>query len=184
MKFRYIKCIARYFGISPYDVAEMTGHAKTRVDEFVVAESENPSYIEERVFLIVPVIGRVEAGVFNSKYEWTDGGFPPGAADNREAMPQSLVRSELAYLVPVEGDSMEPNIRRGTRVLINPEVPFIPGKVYIVIATDGRKWLKRVKPDPNSNGYVLYSDNPSYDLIHLRESEVHALHRATWGEIA
>lgn len=63
--------------------------------------------------------------------------------------------SGTSYIVPVRGDSMEPEFNDGDRVFVRAQIDIEPGQIG-VFYMDGQLWIKELGDD------VLLSHNPKY----------------------
>ena len=63
--------------------------------------------------------------------------------------------SGTSYIVPVRGDSMEPEYNDGDRVFVRAQIDIEPGQIG-VFYMDGQLWIKELGDD------VLLSHNPKY----------------------
>ncbi|MFW5606483.1 MAG: LexA family transcriptional regulator [Campylobacter hyointestinalis] len=73
------------------------------------------------------------------------------------------------HIINAKGDSMEPTIRGGELLYINPyenEQSVISGCIY-VINYDGDIFVKRVDKNPVTKSLTLISDNPKYEPIKI-----------------
>jgi len=110
----------------------------------------------------------------NKRRDW------PFATDYLKAE-LGLDRSHLA-VVEVRGDSMEPTLSSGDRVLVNMSDTQVsqPG-VFIIYDGDGTV-VKRVEKIPGSKPpmIVLISDNPLHGKYELRADAVNIVGRVVW----
>ena len=179
-----IRCvqIARFFGVDPERVASMVGkeaewfELREMLEEVLRGELASAGEAESPAQRI-PVIGNVEAGDVELAFEYTDQGFPPGAADEYLS-PDVELGDPTAYGLVIRGESMEPLFRDGDRVVASPARPFVPKRLYVVRSHKGQVWLKRV--ERHGETYSLLSVNPAYPPIYLHEKDVAWLHAVTW----
>ena len=128
-----VRCvqIARFFGEEPGRVAALVGKREEweslRGMLADVLRGELASAGEAGPAGRVPVIGHAEAGDVELAYEYTDQGFPPGAADEYLS-PAEELGDPAAYGLVIRGRSMEPLFRDGDRVVVSPARPFVPGR--------------------------------------------------------
>lgn len=119
---------------------------------------------------MLPVVGLVPAGNWREAVENTDEYMlapDPDLADD-------------AFVVEVEGDSMNRVAPPGTRVVIDPQDKrLITGKIYVVRNVDGDVTLKQYMSDPAR--LVPCSDNDQHREIVLGEDEPGIIiGRAVW----
>ena len=91
-------------------------------------------------------------------------------------------RPEDLQMITVDGDSMEPLLSSGDRILIDlsRQVPVPPG---IFVIWDGMGLVaKRIEHVPNSDPprVVLKSQNPEYDSYERPAEEIRVVGRAVW----
>jgi hypothetical protein len=89
---------------------------------------------------------------------------------------QTTSKSPLAYGVVVEGDSMEPLLRSGDRVVCDPNLELRHNDVAVVKLKDGRIYIKRFQR--LGSEIRLESENPDWPPMHFEESEVEYAHPA------
>lgn len=76
-----------------------------------------------------------------------------------------------AFAVIVEGDSMEPELKAGDRVVVAPNLEARNGDVVLVKLKDGRVMLKKFRRiGPNGGTIRLLSENLKYEPLEFRSS--------------
>jgi hypothetical protein len=85
----------------------------------------------------------------------------------------------LQIIIDVVGDSMQPVIEQGDKVLITPVMPdeVISGKIYVMHTPNGETLIKKVVVDPKQKIYMLISENPYYTPMAKSEGDIHAFYR-------
>lgn len=83
------------------------------------------------------------------------------------------------YLVRVSGESMMPRIKNGAYIAIRPisdtSVIFW-GQIYVVVLDDYRM-VKQIRKHPTDKSMVLlHSENPDFEDIEIRQSQIRALY--------
>lgn len=137
---------------------------------YVLKETPPPNSIG----LIVPVYAAAGAGT---------------ALDRLEDEPLAQISIPMRYaraallVVMVDGDSMEPTIRKGAYVGLDRESrKIVQGEIYGVSLPYEGIVLKRVFLDHDNNALILKSDNPAHEPFRIpidgRESII--LGRAVW----
>ena len=102
--------------------------------------------------------------------------------------PDPVIRHEFRArpsdlrMIAIDGDSMEPLLTSGDRILIDTSqrVPVPPG---IFVIWDGMGLVaKRIEHEPNSEPpkVVIKSVNPEYDTYERGADEVHIIGRVVW----
>ena len=118
---------------------------------------------------IVPVVGMAQLGT-NGYFEALD--FPVGHGDGYI---QIYSGDPNAYALKVVGDSMQPRIRSGEFVLIEPNRGFVSGDEVLVKTVDGRSMIK-VFMYRRDGEYRLLSVNDAHPPTTLREAEIEIIH--------
>ena len=79
------------------------------------------------------------------------------------------------YILSVSGDSMEPLLNNGAKILINTDYPeFIENKIYAFLLKD-KLFIKRLFTDINNNRRIItHSENNSYkdQTINISEMKI------------
>jgi phage repressor protein C with HTH and peptisase S24 domain len=88
----------------------------------------------------IPVIGFAIATPEQDGY-FDDMGYPPGAGQGYIVWP---TKDRNAYALEVKGDSMQPRIRPGERIVVEPGTQVHPGDDVVVRTVDGRKMVKQL----------------------------------------
>ena len=102
--------------------------------------------------------------------------------------PEGMIRHEFRArtadlrIITIDGDSMEPLLASGDRVLIDisQQIPVPPG---IFVIWDGMGLVaKRIEHEPNSDPpmVVIRSVNPEYKTYERSAEEVHVVGRVVW----
>lgn len=81
-------------------------------------------------------------------------------------------------LIRVSGNSMMPKIRPGAFISIRPvplDAPVSWGQIYVVVLEDFRL-VKYVRRHHDPDMLILHSDNPDYDDMEIRRSDIVALY--------
>jgi len=81
-------------------------------------------------------------------------------------------------LVRVRGNSMSPRLADGCWVSIRPvsdTAPILWGQIYVIVLDDYRM-IKYVRRHPDPSMIVLHSDNPDYDDIEVKRTDVRSLY--------
>jgi len=118
--------------------------------------------------------GALNEGLEETKEMWF---FPdPVTRHEFRARPADL------RMITIDGDSMEPLLASGDRILIDTSqgVPVPPG---IFVIWDGMGLAaKRIEHEPNPEPpkVVIKSGNPEYDIYERDAEEVHIIGRVVW----
>lgn len=110
----------------------------------------------------VPIISWTTAGGWG---DLTDP-FPPGAADDYLQASGAISKHSFALLV--NGDSMEPSIRDGSYIVVDPDTQWENKDIVVVRQNDDSEaTVKRIIRD-GSHTY-LKPDNPQYPAMEVAE---------------
>jgi len=118
----------------------------------------------KHAFRLVPVLNSTSAG---KPINYTDMEYPSGWADDSEYSPEEI-RDPHAFAMDIDGDSMEPTISKGDRVLISPSIKVEKGQIAAVVNDHG-KTLRRVHFEDDH--ICLTSDNPKYPPIFWKKED-------------
>ncbi len=110
-------------------------------------------------FRQIPVLNKISA---SKLIDYTGLEYPASWAEEYEPCP-SEVKDSQAFCLDVQGDSMEPKISAGDRVIISPNAQLENGQIALV-TNDEETTLKRVHFRENGT-IILTSDNPKYQPI-------------------
>lgn len=128
----------------------------------------------------IPVIAEGDAspdGVF-----WTDEGVKLIEAEEWMSRPNDpAVKDPRCYGVKVRGDSMEPVLRPGMKVIVSPNLSVGDGDWGYVQLKNGERLIKLVHKHPA--GYTLESLNRNYPARFVARDEVARIHRIAYLRI-
>jgi phage repressor protein C with HTH and peptisase S24 domain len=119
----------------------------------------------------VPVIGFAIANPIEDGY-FDDMGFPPGAG---EGYIPWRTTDPNAYALRVRGDSMQPRIRPGELVVVEPSKAVMPGNDVVVRTRDGRKMVKQLLYQ-RGGAVTLGSINQSHKQLTISVEEIESMH--------
>lgn len=169
IKLEYAMNLGPLLNINPYWLANGTEPVyiyKQAVDERLIALEDGPPLISLRA---VPVVGAVQAGD-NGLLQETQ--YPVGLGDGYLEWP---TKDKNAYALRVRGDSMEPRVRSGEFVIVEPNNTPSSGDDVVAIFKDGRRMLKRLLIIKTGE-FMLASINESHNTITVFEEDLEALH--------
>lgn len=119
---------------------------------------------------VVPIVGHAMATPGEDGF-FSDMGLPPGGGDGFARWPS---RDPSAYALRVKGDSMQPRIRPGELIVVEPNSPVAPGDDVLVKLRDGRRLVKQLLYRRAGN-VVLGSINTAHTPVTIPQDEVEAL---------
>ena len=143
--------IASYFGVS---VEYLEGQTEERTPQRPQWQDagEFEAELDERPESVwVPVIGRVAAG-FRKIMNEEILGFEPVDYD--------LAESGRFFALRIAGDSMEPEIKKGSTAIVRCQQDADSGDVCVVSINGDEATCKRIQK--TDNGIMLVSNNPAY----------------------
>ncbi|MEH6500129.1 LexA family protein [Halopseudomonas aestusnigri] len=122
----------------------------------------------------LPVIGSVVAGTFCEAFDQ----FHPGDAEEWIEAPGPV--GPNAFILRIEGISMEPKFVDGDKVVIDPSLEATPGCFVVAKRTrDNGVTFKQLRREGNE--YYLYALNDSWpDRVIKLDEEWHICGRARW----
>ena len=126
------------------------------------SEEEYEAELDERPESVwVPVIGRVAAG-FRKIMNEEILGFEPVDYD--------LAESGRFFALRIAGDSMEPEIKKGSTAIVRCQQDADSGDVCVVAINGDEATCKRIQK--TDNGIMLVSTNPAYPPRYFSAKEI------------
>ena len=122
----------------------------------------------------IPVIGLAEAGTDGF---FDDAGFPCGGSWEDVRVPGEL--DDNVYALEIAGDSMEPVLRAGDRVLVAPNATVRRGDRVVVKTLEGEVMAKELRKLTESH-IDLISLNPDYENRSFARNEIQWIGRIIW----
>jgi phage repressor protein C with HTH and peptisase S24 domain len=119
----------------------------------------------------VPVIGFAIATPEHDGY-FDDMGLPAGGGDEFVAWPTT---DPNAYALRVKGDSMQPRIRPGELVVVEPNARVAPGHDVLVRTKDGRRMVKQLLYQRGGE-VALGSINQAHKQTTITLEEIESMH--------
>ena len=123
----------------------------------------------------IPVIGEGEAspnGLF-----WDGEGRPIAHAEEWMSRPGEI-REKSAYAIVVRGDSMEPMLKRGYRLILSQVRPVQDGDIVYAQLKSGERLVKVAHRQ--NGGFVLESYNQAYAPRFVTSAEIDAIHKCVY----
>lgn len=122
----------------------------------------------------VPVIGLAQAG---DDGFFDDAGFPVGGSWEDVRVPG--VQDENVYALQIAGDSMDPVLRAGDKILVAPNASCRRGDRVVVKTLEGEVMAKELRAMTETR-IELISLNPEYEDRSLSRAEVQWIGRIIW----
>ena len=122
----------------------------------------------------IPVIGLAQAGDAGF---FDDAGFPCGGSWEDVRVPGEL--DENVYALEIAGDSMDPVLRAGDKILVAPNATVRRGDRVVVKTRDGEVMAKELRR-LTEKVVELISVNPDYEDRNLRREDVLWIGRIIW----
>lgn len=168
---KQVRPIAEYFGITS---DQLRGHAPLppNLDQGVVPASGGSNVEGGPIRIktgLVPVVGKAKLGVDGFFEEM---GYPPGGGDGYLKI---FSDDPDAYALRVVGNSMEPRIRSGEFVMIEPSHSYIAGDEVLVKTDDGQSMIK-VFMYRRDGEVRLLSVNDAHPPLTLPETSITKIH--------
>lgn len=112
----------------------------------------------------IPILGNVAAGT------------PAEAVENiigyEEISPTLAVTGEF-FALRVDGDSMEPRMKKGDIVIVRKQEDVESGDIAVVLVNGDAATIKRIKKRPE--GLMLIPSNPSFEPMFYTNEEINTL---------
>lgn len=122
----------------------------------------------------IPVIGLAQAG---DEGFFDDAGFPCGGSWEDVRVPGEL--DENVYALEIAGDSMDPVLRAGDKVLVAPNASVRRGDRVVVKTREGEVMAKELRKLTDTI-VELASLNPDYDDRALSRQDIQWIGRIIW----
>jgi len=122
----------------------------------------------------IPVIGLAQAG---DEGFFDDAGFPCGGSWEDVRIPGVL--DENVYALEIAGDSMDPVLRAGDKVLVAPNAIIRRGDRVVVKTTEGEVMAKELRKMTDTR-VELASLNPEYEDRALSRQDIQWIGRIIW----
>lgn len=184
-----IKRLLEKKGLKPADLARLSGIHQARISQILNNVNLNPRMptmqkiaralnisVDELIGEIpsprvrpLPIISKAVASPEGAYY--TDQDFPAGAGEDYYE-----VDDPNAFVIRVEGSSMEPTIREADLIVITPSKTPKNGEIALVrLAASGKTFLKRV--DIHGDNVILRSDNQAFETLVHKRKEIDWMYR-------
>jgi SOS-response transcriptional repressor LexA len=149
--------LARMLGMSPDKMSKvMSGKRRLTVEEAnKLATYYGTGSNQDNLPVLLPIVGLVSAGAWRQGFEEIRGYMPsPDKALSKDA-----------FVVIVEGDSMNLVAQPGEGIIVDPrELDLLPGRYYVVRNADGETTFKRYMENPAR--LEPCSTNPAHETIY------------------
>jgi phage repressor protein C with HTH and peptisase S24 domain len=122
----------------------------------------------------IPVIGLAQAG---DEGYFDDAGFPTGGSWEDVRVPG--IQDENVYALQIAGDSMDPVLRAGDKVLVAPNAECRRGDRVVVKTHEGEVMAKELRKRTGDT-IELISLNPEYEDRTLHMAQVQWIGRIIW----
>lgn len=152
---QYIDMICQYLGVNRSELVEEH------------TDGEHNAVVK------IPVLGRVAAGI---PFEMIDD------IRGEEEIPMDMLKGGKEYFaLEIDGNSMEPRIRRGDVIIVRKQETAEDGDVVVVAINGADATCKRLKTHPT--GISLVSTNPDYDPMYYSNEEIAKLPVTVLGKV-
>lgn len=153
--------IASFFGVSLDYLMGVSASPLPKSPEWQDADEFEAELNERPESVWVPVIGRVAAG-FRKIMNEEILGFEPVDYD--------LAESGRFFALRIAGDSMEPEIKKGSTAIVRCQQDADSGDVCVVSIDKDEATCKRIQK--TDNGIMLVSNNPAYPPRYFSAKEI------------
>lgn len=120
---------------------------------------------------MIPVLGRVQAGLPVTAFEDIIGYEEPGPSDSD---------GEL-FALRIRGASMEPRFREGDTVIVRKQSSADTGDIVVALIGDGEATIKRL--GRTADGIMLQPLNPDFDTMFFSNEDIAALPVQLLGKV-
>lgn len=127
---------------------------------------------ESPVFVRIPVLGRVAAGLPITAQEDIVG---------FEKVPSEWAKESTLFALCLKGDSMEPRMTDGDVIIVRKQEDVESGEIAVVMVGEEEATCKKVVK--HSEGIVLVSNNPKYAPVFFSTAEIDALPVKILGKV-
>lgn len=161
--------IARLLNISPDKISKtMKGKRQLKLEEAnKLASYYGTARNEHEPSALLPIVGLVSAGAWAEGFEHIRGYMP--------SPDKSLSRD--AFVVIVEGDSMDLVAQPGDGIIVDPhDRDLLAGRFYVIRNGEGETTFKRYMDNPAR--LEPCSNNPAHETIYPGREEFHVVGRA------
>jgi repressor LexA len=149
--------IARLLNISPDKVSKiMGGKRQLQLEEAnkLAAYFGTGSNLDQ-VSTLLPIVGLISAGAWREGFEHIRGYMPS----------PDRALSKHAFVVIVEGDSMDLIAQEGEGIIVDPsDLDLLPGRYYVIRNSEGETTFKRYMENPAR--LEPCSTNPAHQPIY------------------
>ena len=162
-----------YNGATPYQYGKnmVGGHVITGDgDGHGVVQEAPVQYKQDEV--ILPYYPETYASAGGGAFNGFDTSSPVSISRGFLQSYFGIIAAKGMHIINVVGDSMEPTLKNGEMIFVNPieNEGFRDGGVYVLMCGD-TILVKRVRQHPITKEYTLISDNPDVDDITLTIDE-------------
>lgn len=179
---------AKFFNVNPEWLSSGNGKKNVSSIEATVPDLEPETNVQNKdyenlelvTFSSIPVVGVAQ---LNDNEKWTEIEHP---TDFKGGIIDFPTRDKNAYALRCSGDSMEPRIRDGEFIVIEPNTEPQPGDDVLLKATDGRVMVKTFLYKREDKIHLI-SVNKAHLPQSIHVSEVDKMHyvlaavrRPTW----
>ncbi len=130
-------------------------------DVSMVEDDVNESKSLSHTGIVIPVLGRVAAGIPITAAEYVI---------DTEEISQAMAADGEYFGLQIKGDSMEPKISNGDVVIVRKQSDADDGDLVIALVNGNDAVCKRLKK--YAEGIALLSTNPAYEPMYFSEKEV------------
>lgn len=136
--------------------------------EYLMGLTDDPQIpMDDRTGVKIKLFGDVAAGIPIKQID----NFDPDDETSWEEINRSTARNGIYFALRIKGDSMEPRIMNGDRVIVRYQETVESGQTAVVAINGDTATCKKVIWDENG-GMILMSNNPAYAPRYFTAEEI------------
>lgn len=151
------------------NLKQLANYFNVNVDELAERDlSATPMKVNVK-FLSVPILGNAQLGDGGF---WTNMDYPVGIGDGYIQWPTT---DKDAYALKCKGDSMNPRIKNGEYVVVEPNHQYTSGDEVLVVTKDSKVMVKTYLYCRGGIATFM-SINEDHPTIKIEESDIESIH--------
>lgn len=151
-------------------ISEMAVVCET-TPEYLTGLTDDPSFpLDDKTGIKIGVFGDVAAGIPIDRIE----NFDPEDPDSWEEIDRWTAKGGTYFALRIKGDSMEPRIRDGDRVIVRMQETIESGQTAVVAINGDTATCKKITYD-EQGGMFLLSNNPNYPPRYFTADQIQKL---------
>lgn len=136
--------------------------------DYLMGLTDNPQIpLDDRTGIKIALFGDIAGGIPRDMID----NFDPDDETSWEEIGRDTARNGIYFALRIKGDSMEPRIMNGDRVIVRKQETVESGQTAVVAVNGNSATCKRVRWDDHG-GIMLIPNNPAYDPQHFTAEEI------------